>query len=70
MRAASSTQFNETITPASYTRDSADAKPEFASIFDVPLDEDDADLFGSGAAAEELFGGDDEEEDFQMDLQL
>lgn len=70
IRAASSAQpfaSNGTITPASYARDAADAKPEFVSIFDVPLDEDDADLFGSGTDG--LFG-DEEEEEFQMDLQL
>lgn len=76
VRVASSTRVHEqhfasnaTITPASYARDNADAKPEFVSIFDVPLDEDDADLFGSGAGAKGLFG-DEEEEEFQMDLHL
>ncbi|CAN8095948.1 unnamed protein product [Discula destructiva] len=62
----------KTITPASYARDATEARPDFVSIFDVPLDEADADLFGSGPGIESLFGDEDgeDEDDFQLDLQL
>lgn len=71
-----STASDRTITPASYARDTAETKPEFVSIFDVPLDEDDADLFGS-TNGDALFGGeevlgspDDEEDGFRLQLEL
>lgn len=67
---------DRTITPASYARDMTEAKPEFVSIFDVPLDEEDADLFGS-AGDEVLFGSDqvpesldDEDSGFRLQLEL
>lgn len=64
---------DRTITPASYARDTTEAKPEFVSIFDVPLEDDDADLFGS-AGNEGLFGPEEGldlvEDDFRMELQL
>lgn len=72
-----STASDRTITPASYTRDTMEAKPDFVSIFDVPLEEDDADLFGP-AGDEALFGDeeslrsldDDEEEAFRLEWEL
>lgn len=73
-----STTSDRTITPANYARDTAETKPEFVSIFDVPLGEDDADLFGS-AGDDALLGGeqvlrsldgDEEDDGFQLQLEL
>lgn len=71
-----STASDTTITPASYARDTTEAKPEFVSIFDVPLEDDDADLFGL-AGSEGLFRSqeglglsDDDENGFQLKLEL
>ncbi|KAJ4389302.1 hypothetical protein N0V93_006768 [Gnomoniopsis smithogilvyi] len=69
-----STASDRIITPASYARDTTEPKPEFVSIFDVPLEEDDADLFGT-AGDDALFGGEEEEEEevqdgFRLQLEL
>lgn len=62
------TASDSTITPESYAREAAAARPAFMSMFDAPLHEADADLFG--ASVEELFDDEEEEEDFQLTLEL
>lgn len=72
-----STASDRTITPASYARDTNEAKPEFVSIFDVPLEEEDTGLFGP-VGDEALFGNDlvlsslsdDENSGFRLQLGL
>lgn len=74
---AESTASDKTITPASYAQDTTGAKPEFVSIFDVPLEEDDVDLFGP-AGDEHLLGlsdgpgllNEEEEDGFRLELEL
>lgn len=55
-----------TVTPSSYARDTAAARPEFVSIFDVPPEEDEA-VEGEGDNRDLLFGATDEDGLFGTD---